>query len=91
MNDPLSELQLESYSRKPFVIKAVRVTVDNIHDLAQYIGTVQYKDDVTPFILVDRTKVPNLERVYPGFWATFMDKNIRCYSDRVFRHQFQKT
>lgn len=82
------EVVFEEFVRKPFVVEAIEVTKDNIKDLAVYIGTLRKKDDGTPYIAVDRRLIPNVYRVYPGFWMTRMGDNIRCYSKKIFREQF---
>jgi hypothetical protein len=39
-------------------------------------------------LLVDQRLVPNVERVYPGFFMTKMGENVRCYSRKIFKEQF---
>lgn len=82
------ELELSMFVRKPFAVEAVEVTRDNIAEIAELVGTLREKDDGTPYIQVDRRLVPNIYRVYPGFWMTRMGDNIRCYSKRIFKNQF---
>lgn len=77
-----------SYVRKPFTVEAVEVTTENIAEIAEIVGTLRQKDNGTPYIQVDRRLVPNIFRVYPGFWMTRMGDNIRCYSKRIFKEQF---
>lgn len=81
-------MEFANFVRKPFVVEAIEVTEENINDLAEYIGTMRKKDDGTPYIAVDRRLIPNVYRVYPGFWMTRMGDNIRCYSKKVFTEQF---
>jgi hypothetical protein len=40
------------------------------------------------FLVVDRRLVPNVFKVYPGFFMTKMGENIRCYSRKIFKEQF---
>lgn len=84
------ELEFVEHVRKPFVVEAIEVTTENIGELAQFIGTLRYKDDKdkTPYIAVDRRLIPNVYRVYTGFWMTRMGDNIRCYSRKIFMDQF---
>lgn len=79
---------MSKYVRKPFLVEAVEVTEANIKELAEFIGTVRKKPDGTSFIAVDRRLIPNVFRVYPGFWMTRMGDNIRCYSAKIFNDQF---
>jgi hypothetical protein len=81
-------MEFKSFVRKPFVVQAVEVTVDNIHEVAKYVGDVREREDGTLYILVDRRLVPNVFRVYPGFFMTKMGENVRCYSRKIFREQF---
>lgn len=83
-------MDFTTYVRKPFVVEAVEVTKDNLNDVAKYIGDVRQKEDGTDYILVDRRLVPNVYRVYPGFFMTKMGENIRCYSRKIFIEQFVK-
>lgn len=81
-------MQFVTFVRKPFVVEAVEVTTENIADVAKYVGDLREKEDGTPYILVDTRLVPNVERVYPGFFMTKMGDNVRCYSRKIFREQF---
>lgn len=82
-------VDFDRYIRKPFEVEAVEVTKDNIKELAKLIGTVQYEADGTPYIEVDKDKVPNLNQVWPGYWVTKVgSKNVRCYTRKIFFSQF---
>lgn len=84
-------MDFKTFVRKPFTVEAVEVTTENIAELAPFIGTLKEKDNGTPYIQVDRRLVPNIFRVYPGFWMTRMGDNIRCYSKKIFNEQFTQT
>lgn len=81
-------MEFATYVRKPFVVQAVEITADNIAEVAEHVGDLRHKEDGTPFILVDRRLVPNVFRVYPGFFMTKMGENVRCYSRKIFNEQF---
>lgn len=81
-------MEFTTFVRKPFVVEAIEITTDNIEDVAKYIGDVREREDGTKYILVDRRLVPNVEKVYPGFFMTKMGENIRCYSRKIFKEQF---
>lgn len=81
-------MEFTNYVRKPFTVEAVEVTVENIEALAEIVGTLRSKEDGTPYIQVNRRLVPNVFRVYQGFWVTRMGDNIHCYSPKVFKEQF---
>lgn len=81
-------MEFTEFARKPFVVQAVEITEDNIMEVAKSVGTICTKEDGTTYIQVDRRFIPNVDRVYVGFWMTKMGGNIRCYSARVFNQQF---
>src|SRR5690606_6334434 len=81
-------VDFNTFVRKPFTVEAVEITDDNIEAISEFVGTLKQKEDGSPYLLVDRRLVPNVYRVYPGFWMTKMGDNIRCYSKRVFTDQF---
>ena len=82
-------LELKTFSRRPFDVDAVQVTVENIAEVAPFVGELREKEDGTPYILVDRRIISNVHRVYPGWWMTKMGENVRCYSGRIFDEQFE--
>lgn len=82
------ELQYEEYVRKPYVLRAIQITNENISELAQMIGSLQHKKGGRPFIEVDRQKIPVLTKVFVGYWMTIKGTSIRCYSPRTFRDEF---
>lgn len=81
-------MEFTKYVRKPFTVEAVEITVDNIAEIAELVGTLRKKPNGTPFIHVNRRLVPNAFQVFPGFWMTRMGDNIRLYSNYVFQEQF---
>lgn len=84
-------MDFSTFVRKPFTVEAVEVTAENIAEIAELVGTLREKDNGTPYIQVDRRLVPNVYRVYPGYWMTKMGDNIRCYTKRIFMEQFVAT
>lgn len=82
-------MQFDTYTRKPFVVEAVEITEENLFEIAKFVGTVRKMGDGKSFIQVDRRLVPNIDRVYPGFFLTRMGDNIRCYSPKIFKQQFE--
>src|SRR5689334_15450365 len=81
-------MDFTTFVRKPFTVEAVKITAENIGEVAKYVGDLKEKDDGTPYILVDPRLVPNVERVYAGFFMTKMGDNVRCYSAKIFNEQF---
>jgi hypothetical protein len=82
-------MQFDGYIRKPFPVEAIEITEENINEMARFVGTVEKKEDGTSFIEVDRRLIPNLYRVYPGFFMVKMGNNMRCYSPKIFKKQFE--
>lgn len=80
-------MEFKSYVRKPFTVEAVQITKDNIEELAKFIGDLQFENG-RPYILVDRRLVPNVVRVFPGYWFTRMGDHTRCYTKKIFAQQF---
>jgi hypothetical protein len=81
-------MQTTTFVRKPFTVEATQITEENIEELAPLIGTLRRRDDGTPYIQVNRRFVPNVFRVYPGFWVTLIGENVRCYTSKIFSEQF---
>jgi hypothetical protein len=84
----MTDLNYQTFVRKPFTVEAVEVTEDNIAELAPSIGALVRPEDGSPFIEVDPKKVPHVSRVFPGFFLTKMGKRTHCYSPKSFRSQF---
>ena len=84
-------MEFIKHVRKPFFVEAVKITNENIAEVAEFVGKLKEKPNGEPYIQVDRRKVPNVYRVYPGFWMTRMQDHIRCYASRVFDDQFTES
>jgi len=78
------------YVRKPFAVKVVEVTVANMEEVnEQYkLGTMERKDDGTPFIALPTKKGSGNFRVFPGYFVVEMGRNVRCFSRKIFFDQF---
>jgi hypothetical protein len=86
----MMSLDFATYVRKPFTIEAIEITKDNIAEIAELVGTLQYKKNGAPYIKVNRLLFPNFIQIFPGFWITRMSdgSNLRCFSKRIFHNQF---
>ncbi len=84
------DMEFKQFVRKPFVVEAIEITTENIHELAELIGEF-HVDSTGPWIEADPDKVPTVTKVTPGYWLTKMGKNIRCYSSRIFLEQFTES
>lgn len=84
-------MDFTTFVRKPFAVDVVEVTEENIAEIAELVGTLKKKDDGTSYVHVDRRLVPNIWKVFPGFFMTKMGDNVRCYSKQVFNKQFMES
>lgn len=81
-------MEFTTFTRKPFIVEATRITAENIEEVANLIGELRTDDNGTKVIVVNRRVIPSISRVYVGYWLTKMGDNLRCYSDKVFTDQF---
>jgi hypothetical protein len=81
-------MELTTFVRKPFTVQAVEITEDNIAEIAELIGTLRHYKNKRPYIQINRRLVPNIERVYIGFFLTKFGDDYRCYSRYIFGQQF---
>lgn len=80
-------MEFIQFVRKPFAVDAVEITVENMEEVAELIGDVRTKGEVT-YIQLDRRIIPNVGRAYVGWWLTRLGDNYRCYAPKVFNEQF---
>lgn len=81
-------MEFTKYVRKPFVVEGLEITRENIAEVAKFIGELREVDGLSPYIIVDERYVPNVDRVYVGYFMTKMGSNVRCYSKNIFKKQF---
>lgn len=83
-------LEYETFVRAPFKIEAVEVTDENIHQIAEMLGSKIFTDTRTgnTFIGVDNNEMPGIYRIYAGFWVTKMGHRFRAYSQQRFLKEF---
>ena len=83
-------MEFTTFVRRPYTIQAVEITRENIAEVAKYIGELHEKSDGSPYILVNERLVPNVNKVYLGFYMTRMGSNIHCYSRYHFNERFME-
>lgn len=81
-------MEFTKFVRKPFVVEGLEITRENIAEVSKFIGELREVDGLAPYIIVDERYVPNVDRVYIGYFMTKMGSNVRCYSRNIFRKQF---
>ena len=84
----LEDFATDTYVRRPFQVQAFEITPDNIAELAAHVGELCEDDRGTPFIKSEKKKVGNSYKVWPGFFATVLKGQVRCYSRKTFFDQF---
>lgn len=84
-------MELQQFTRRPFVVEAIEITRDNIEELARKfrIGRVRIHEETgDPYIALDRHIVPNVPRAYIGWFVTKLGDNYRTYSPKTFGKEF---
>ena len=80
-------LKFDRYVRTPFQVEAVRITEENLHEIAALIGEITTEDGKT-FITINRKIIPTMGKAFPGWYLTRSGDSLRCYSAKVFKQQF---
>lgn len=80
-------LVFDRYVRTPFQVKAIRITEENIEEIAKLVGEVEIEEG-KKFIAINRKIVPTIGRAYIGWYLTKSGDSLRCYSPKVFKQQF---
>lgn len=82
-------MEYSNYTRKPFKVDAIEITDDNIEEISHLIGELRENTVNGGFYIhVNKRLVPNVWKVYPGFFMTKMGDNVRCYTRKIFLDQF---
>jgi hypothetical protein len=83
----------ETYTRKPFEIDAVRITNENMEDVAEWCGgVIQETDSGKRYIKVDVIRPLNDKqtRGFAGDWALKVKTSFKLYTHKAFMHCFDK-
>jgi len=91
-NEPVAESSITStFVRKPLYIEAVRVTAENIEDVAKWCsGEVKKDNRLTEYVKV-RVIRPLNERqtmAYVGDWVLYAGVGYKVYTDKAFQQSF---
>jgi hypothetical protein len=79
------------YVRKPFEVKAVRVTEENMDDVADWCsGKLRTNSYNVPYIHVDVRPFVNARqtKAFVGDWILFAARGFKVYTDKAFRASF---
>lgn len=84
-------MEFTEHVRRPFKVEAVRITAENIDEIAALIGEVKIHNKTKEkFILLDKRIVPSMARAFVGWWVTRFNDNLRVYSHKIFLEQFME-
>lgn len=81
-------MKFKTFVRKPFLVQAIEITPNNLEEVAKFVGDVRRDENGSRYILVDPRLVPNVTRVYPGYFMSKMGRTVRCFSHYSFLDQF---
>lgn len=85
-------LETKSYLRKPFEVTAVRVTGDNIYEVAKWCnGDVHTQsEDGAKYIRVRVTNAINEKQTmaFVGDWVLYAYTGYKVYTDKAFAKSF---
>lgn len=86
----MTDLQIESYLRKPFQIEAVKVTEDNMVKVAEWCGGDVFADDPGAYIKVRVYRALNVRQTqaFVGDWVLYAGTGYKVYTDKAFHNSF---
>lgn len=85
-------LETMKYVRKPFYIDAVRVTAENITDVANWAGGDVRTDSDGRYIKVrvPRALTERQTKAYVGDWVLYAGKGYKVYTPKAFDDSFEQ-
>lgn len=84
----LKDFDFVEHIRKPFSVYAVRVTRENMEDIAPFVGKIERTPEGKPYIQADRHLCQSSLKVWPGYYVTKHGKKVRVFSRKSFEDQF---
>lgn len=85
-------LETRAFQRKPFVVQAVQVTLENMPEVVKWCGGNLRQDDLhRPYIKVEvhRAANPKQTMAYEGDWVLISNTGARVYTDYAFNKSFE--
>ena len=85
------ELDILEYVRRPFEVKAVQITEENLQTVADWCqGEVRLTADGQPFIKVKvyRPMSSRQTRAFVGDWVLYSSKAYKVYTTKAFEQAF---
>ncbi len=84
-------IKTDKYARKPFLIDAVKVTSENIEEVAEWaMGEVRLTDKGDPYIhvRVHRPLTARQTKAFVGDWVLYANKGFKVYTEKAFHNTF---
>jgi hypothetical protein len=86
-------METTSYKRKPLVVEAVQVTVDNLYDVAKWCGgdvrTMNSTKEKYIQIRVLHPNKPEHSMAFSGDWVLKSEQGYKIYKDSAFQSGFE--
>jgi hypothetical protein len=92
-------LDIEKFIRKSFPVDAVRVTVDNLEEVAKWCSG-EIREDTTEdnpsghskmiWVMVQYPMNDRQSKAYVGDWVLYSGRGYKVYTDRGFRKVFDE-
>jgi hypothetical protein len=93
------DIVTQKYLRKPLVVEAVQVSVENFEDIAAWCqGTITNNDGsdvekVNPggqhiHVRVHNPKTPRQTKAYVGDWLLYTERGYKIYTQKAFAASF---
>lgn len=88
-------LEVEDYVRKPFTVQAVRVTADNMEEVAVWCGGSIQVTDKSPMEKYIKVRVQNplttrQTMAFVNDWVLYAGKGYKVYTPAAFGNSFDK-
>lgn len=84
----------ETYTRKPFEVEAVRVTEQNMEEVAEWCGGFipEVSEGAKRYIKVDVVRPLNEKqtKAFPGDWVLKVRNTFKVYQAKPFTHCFDR-
>lgn len=86
-------LETKAYQRKPFIVQAVQVTLENMPAVVAWCGGNLRRDELhRPYIKVEVHRAANAKQTmaYEGDWVLISNTGARVYTDYAFNKSFEE-
>lgn len=84
-------IEVSTYARKPFTVEAVKVTENNLDEVAAWCNGQAVKDAKPHVKLKDvHTREEKNTRAFPGSWILKSAQGYRIYGEKAFHACFTK-